>query len=130
MRRRRRRRGIGIWRFSRSFCLRRSSRCSFRSRSLLHSDIPVTIYVYDVFGIRTDFDTGVSMMGYHPYIQMLAVGMFSTGLAMETLADLQLDQYKAEGGRGILREGVWSIVRNPKYVSPALFTSTSLTRPS
>lgn len=57
---------------------------------------------------------GVSMMGYHPYIQMFAVGIFSTGLAMETLADYQLDQYKAEGGRGILREGVWSIVRNPK----------------
>lgn len=54
------------------------------------------------------------MMGYHPYIQMAAVGLFSTGLAMETLADYQLDQYKAEGGHGILREGVWSIVRNPK----------------
>jgi steroid 5-alpha reductase family enzyme len=59
---------------------------------------------------------GAVMMGYHPYIQMLAVGMFSSGLAMETLADYQLDQYKAEGGQGILREGVWSIVRNPKYV--------------
>jgi steroid 5-alpha reductase family enzyme len=57
---------------------------------------------------------GAVMMGYHPWIQMLAVGLFSSGLAMETLADYQLDQYKAEGGRGILREGVWSIVRNPK----------------
>lgn len=57
---------------------------------------------------------GAVMMGYHPYIQMAAVGLFSAGLAMETLADYQLDQYKAEGGRGILREGVWSIVRNPK----------------
>jgi steroid 5-alpha reductase family enzyme len=59
---------------------------------------------------------GAVMMGYHPLVQMLAVGMFSSGLALETLADYQLDQYKAEGGRGILREGVWSIVRNPKYV--------------
>lgn len=58
---------------------------------------------------------GAVMTGYHPYIQMLAVGMFSSGLAMETLADYQLDQYKSEGGQGILREGVWSIVRNPKY---------------
>lgn len=64
---------------------------------------------------------GAVMMGYHPYIQMAAVGLFSTGLAMETLADYQLDQYKAEGGRGILREGVWSIVRNPKYVSLSSF---------
>lgn len=58
---------------------------------------------------------GAVMMGYHPLIQMLAVGLFSTGLALETLADYQLDQYKAEGGKGILREGVWSLVRNPKY---------------
>lgn len=57
---------------------------------------------------------GAVMMGYHPFIQMLAVGLYSSGLAMETLADYQLDQYKAEGGTGILREGVWSIVRNPK----------------
>jgi steroid 5-alpha reductase family enzyme len=60
---------------------------------------------------------GAVMMGYHPFIQMFAVGLFSSGLALETLADYQLDQYKAEGGRGILREGVWSLVRNPKYVS-------------
>jgi steroid 5-alpha reductase family enzyme len=57
---------------------------------------------------------GAVLGGYHPFIQMFAVGMFSSGLALETLADYQLDQYKAEGGRGILREGVWSIVRNPK----------------
>jgi steroid 5-alpha reductase family enzyme len=35
---------------------------------------------------------------------------------LETLADYQLDQFKAEGNKGIMREGVWSIVRNPKYV--------------
>jgi steroid 5-alpha reductase family enzyme len=63
---------------------------------------------------------GAVMMGYHPYIQMAAVGLFSSGLAMETLADYQLDQYKAEGGKGILREGVWSIVRNPNYLGDAL----------
>lgn len=64
---------------------------------------------------------GAVMMGYHPFIQMFAVGLFSSGLALETLADYQLDQYKAEGGRGILREGVWSIVRNPKYVYHPLY---------
>ncbi|KAJ8113803.1 hypothetical protein OPT61_g4156 [Boeremia exigua] len=63
---------------------------------------------------------GAVMMGYQPLIQMAAVGLFSSGLAMETLADYQLDQYKAEGGRGILREGVWSIVRNPNYLGDAL----------
>jgi steroid 5-alpha reductase family enzyme len=57
---------------------------------------------------------GAVLMGYHPMVQMAAVGLFSTGFAMETLADYQLDQYKAEGGTGILKEGVWSIVRHPK----------------
>jgi len=59
---------------------------------------------------------GAVMTGYHPFVQMFAVGLFSSGLAMETLADYQLDQFKAEGNKGIMREGVWSIVRNPKYV--------------
>ncbi|KAF1972193.1 DUF1295-domain-containing protein [Bimuria novae-zelandiae CBS 107.79] len=62
---------------------------------------------------------GAVLMGYHPVIQMAAVGLFSTGLALETLADYQLDQYKAEGGTGILKEGVWSIVRHPNYLGDA-----------
>lgn len=57
---------------------------------------------------------GAVLMGYHPLIQMLAVGLFSSGLALETIADYQLDQYKAGGGKGILRNGVWSLVRHPK----------------
>jgi steroid 5-alpha reductase family enzyme len=57
---------------------------------------------------------GAVLTGYHPVMQMVAVGMFSAGLALETLADYQLDQFKAEGGTGILKEGVWSIVRHPK----------------
>lgn len=57
---------------------------------------------------------GAVLMGYHPIVQMGAVGLFTTGLALETLADYQLDQYKAEGGTGILKDGVWSIVRHPK----------------
>ena len=64
---------------------------------------------------------GAVLTGYHPYVQMLAVGLFSAGLAMETLADYQLDRFKAEGGKGILREGVWSIVRHPKLVFPTPF---------
>lgn len=59
---------------------------------------------------------GAVLSGYHPIMQMFAVGMFSAGFALETLADYQLDQFKAEGGTGILKEGVWSIVRHPKYV--------------
>ena len=55
-----------------------------------------------------------SMTGYHPWIQMAAVGIFSAGLAMETIADVQLDAHKAEGKPGLMQEGVWSIVRHPK----------------
>lgn len=74
---------------------------------------------------------GAVLNGYHPTIQMLAVGLFSSGLALETLADYQLDQYKAEGGKGILREGVWSIVRNPKYIpQPCMLFSPKLTTSS
>ncbi|KAL1798687.1 hypothetical protein ACET3X_002724 [Alternaria dauci] len=63
---------------------------------------------------------GAVMTGYHPLVQMFAVGLFSSGLALETLADYQLDQFKAEGNKGIMREGVWSIVRNPNYLGDAL----------
>ncbi|OWY54324.1 hypothetical protein AA0120_g4226 [Alternaria tenuissima] len=63
---------------------------------------------------------GAVMTGYHPFVQMFAVGLFSSGLALETLADYQLDQFKAEGNKGIMREGVWSIVRNPNYLGDAL----------
>jgi len=63
---------------------------------------------------------GAVMTGYHPFVQMFAVGLFSSGLALETLADYQLDQFKAGGNKGIMREGVWSIVRNPNYLGDAL----------
>ncbi|KAF2107947.1 hypothetical protein BDV96DRAFT_653163 [Lophiotrema nucula] len=62
---------------------------------------------------------GAVLMGYHPIVQMLAVGLFSAGFTLETLADYQLDQFKAEGGTGILKEGVWSIVRHPNYLGDA-----------
>lgn len=63
---------------------------------------------------------GAVLMGYQPLLQMLAVGLFSSGLALESIADYQLDQYKAEGGKGILREGVWSLVRHPNYLGDSL----------
>lgn len=56
---------------------------------------------------------GAVMTGYHPYLQALAVGLFSAGFALEVLADYQLEKHK-QTGTGLLREGVWSIVRHPK----------------
>ena len=57
---------------------------------------------------------GAVLTGYHPYVQMLAVGLFSTGFAIETVADYQLEAHKKENKTSLLREGVWSIVRHPK----------------
>jgi steroid 5-alpha reductase family enzyme len=63
---------------------------------------------------------GAVMTGYHPYIQMLAVGLFGTGFALEALADWQLKKHK-ETDESLFQGGVWSIVRNPKYTPSSLF---------
>lgn len=47
---------------------------------------------------------------YHTF----AVFMFSAGFAMEVLADRRLAAHKEEGA-GVCRDGVWSVVRHPKY---------------
>lgn len=45
----------------------------------------------------------------------LAIFLFTTGFALETLADAQLESFKKDNNtQGINREGVWSIVRHPK----------------
>lgn len=45
----------------------------------------------------------------------LAIFLFTTGFALETLADAQLESFKEDNNtQGINREGVWSIVRHPK----------------
>jgi steroid 5-alpha reductase family enzyme len=57
-------------------------------------------------------------------IRLFAVGIFATGLTMETLADSQLENHKnrASGqAKGkILRDGVYSIARHPNYLGDAL----------
>ncbi|KAF5574258.1 DUF1295 domain protein [Fusarium subglutinans] len=51
----------------------------------------------------------------------LAIFLFSTGFALETLADAQLESFKKdETTQGINREGVWSIVRHPNYLGDVL----------
>lgn len=48
-------------------------------------------------------------------VHVIAVFLFSTGYALEVLADSQLEQHKRRTGNMVLnREGVWSIVRHPK----------------
>lgn len=58
---------------------------------------------------------GAVLTGYHPVGQAAAVALFSTGFALETLADWQLEKHaQTTGEGGLLREGVWSLVRHPK----------------
>ncbi|KAH9933816.1 uncharacterized protein B0H18DRAFT_1115187 [Fomitopsis serialis] len=50
-----------------------------------------------------------------------AVFLFSSGYALEVLADTQLETHKQRTGDIVLnREGVWSIVRHPNYLGDAL----------
>lgn len=44
----------------------------------------------------------------------LAVFLFCTGFALETVADAQLETHKKTQPPTVLRDGVWSIVRHPK----------------
>lgn len=56
-----------------------------------------------------------------------AVFVFSAGFALEVLADYQLNKHKKKTGNATLnREGVWSIVRHPKYVPPAISSTPTL----
>lgn len=46
-----------------------------------------------------------------------AIGLFTAGFALETLADYQKAEAKRVGIKGLYRDGVWSLVRHPKYVT-------------
>ncbi|KAF7889067.1 hypothetical protein EAF00_009367 [Botryotinia globosa] len=48
------------------------------------------------------------------------VFLFTTGFALEAGADWQLESHKKERTVGLLRDGVWSIVRHPNYLGDAL----------
>ncbi|QSZ37713.1 hypothetical protein DSL72_008812 [Monilinia vaccinii-corymbosi] len=48
------------------------------------------------------------------------VFLFTTGFVLEAGADWQLKSHKQERTVGLLREGVWSIVRHPNYLGDTL----------
>jgi steroid 5-alpha reductase family enzyme len=68
--------------------------------------------------VTIPFRVGIPVVGapreYAGIIDALAIGLWSTGFALEVLADWQLAAHKEAGDRGLLRQGVWSIVRHPK----------------
>ncbi|KAJ1334106.1 DUF1295 domain-containing protein [Microdochium nivale] len=59
-------------------------------------------------------------VGYPAIFTSLAVFLFSTGFALETLADTQLEAHKQKNSTDLNREGVWSIVRHPNYLGDTL----------
>ncbi|KAB2579207.1 uncharacterized protein LTHEOB_1554 [Lasiodiplodia theobromae] len=54
------------------------------------------------------------------FFHSLAVLLFTTGYALEVLADTQLESHKQQKSEELNREGVWSIVRHPNYLGDAL----------
>ncbi|KAJ9144516.1 hypothetical protein NKR23_g5926 [Pleurostoma richardsiae] len=60
---------------------------------------------------------GPVLQGASSALQSVAIGLFGTGLALEVLADWQLEKFRQAGSEDkICREGVWSIVRHPNYL--------------
>lgn len=55
-----------------------------------------------------------SLADWQPLFHDIAVFLFSSGFALEAIADTQLESHKEQGSAGISREGAWSIVRHPK----------------
>lgn len=56
---------------------------------------------------------------YAGWVQALAVFLFSSGYALEVLADAQLASHREEKS-DLNRDGVWSIVRHPNYLGDTL----------
>ena len=63
---------------------------------------------------RTTYPVIICPTDWRGTVETLAIGLFGVGYALEVLADSQLERYKQSGGKGINRDGVWSIVRHPK----------------
>jgi steroid 5-alpha reductase family enzyme len=62
-----------------------------------------------------DHSAAASPLHVHPeYTHGLAIALFSAGFALEVIADFQLAAHQKAKKDDLNREGVWSIVRNPK----------------
>lgn len=68
--------------------------------------------------VTIPFRAGIPVIGapaeYAGIIDALAIGLWSAGFGLEVLADWQLASHKSSGDQGLMRQGVWSIVRHPK----------------
>ncbi|KAE8454652.1 hypothetical protein EG329_000275 [Mollisiaceae sp. DMI_Dod_QoI] len=68
-----------------------------------------------------DASAFASPLHVHPeWTHGLGVILFSSGFALEVLADTQLAAHQKKNPDDLNREGVWSIVRHPNYLGDAL----------
>lgn len=90
----------------------------FWNKALLSTYLPEALFqVLITLPMTAPFyHQGAVLSGYHPFLQAVAVGLFTAGLTLETLADRQLDEHKASpfGQTSLCKEGVWSLSRHPK----------------
>lgn len=90
----------------------------FWNKALFNTFLPESLFqVLITLPMTAPFyHQGAVLSGYHPLLQAVAVGLYSTGFALEFLADKQLDEHKASslGEHTLCKDGVWSIVRHPK----------------
>lgn len=67
--------------------------------------------------VAADLGAGSGLAGT---LHGLALGLFSAGLGLEVLADAQLARQRRDGEELLVKDGVWSLVRHPKYVHGCL----------
>jgi len=66
------------------------------------------------FRVGAESPFAATQMGSYPIFHDIAIFLFSSGFALEVLADVQLESHQEHHGHAVNREGVWSIVRHPK----------------
>lgn len=66
------------------------------------------------FRVGAESPFAATQMDSYPIFHDVAIFLFSSGFALEILADAQLEWHKERHGGAVNREGVWSIVRHPK----------------
>ncbi|WWD21852.1 hypothetical protein CI109_106340 [Kwoniella shandongensis] len=69
---------------------------------------------------RTSLPVIPSSVDSKGYLQAAAVALFAIGFSLELIGDYQLSEHQAQRKNGLLREGVWSIVRHPNYLGDIL----------
>ncbi|WRT65250.1 uncharacterized protein IL334_002193 [Kwoniella shivajii] len=69
---------------------------------------------------RASLPTITPIRGIENYLHAFAIFLYTSGYAIEALADYQLSVNQESKNPNLLTEGVWSIVRHPNYLGDIL----------